>query len=70
MKSASSSDEILLELTPAGNLIRVAAIDPATLTEVIFQAPLTADRAALTALARQKLAFVMGRKRKPTHKGR
>lgn len=61
MKSPPSSDEILLELTPAGNLMRVAAIDSATLTEVIFQAPLNTDRATILALARRKLAFVAGR---------
>ena len=60
----SSSGEILLELTPFGNLIRVAAFDPETLTEVTFQAPLMTDRATLTALARRKLAYVVGQKRK------
>ncbi len=55
------SNEILLELTPIGNLIRVAAFDPETLTEVTFQAPLMTDRATLAALARRKLAFVRGR---------
>lgn len=58
MEDTSPSHEILLELTPFGNLIRVAAVDSETLTEVIFQAPLTADRATLLAMARRKLAFV------------
>lgn len=61
MKDASSSNEILMELTPIGNLMRVAAVDSETLTEVIFQAPLTADRATLMALAQRKLAFVRDR---------
>jgi len=61
MDNPSPSSEILLELTPIGNLIRVAAIDSETLTEVLFQAPLGTDRATLTALARRKLAFVRRR---------
>ncbi|MGI9421419.1 MAG: DUF6898 family protein [Geminicoccaceae bacterium] len=61
---SSSLGELLLELTPYGNLIRVAAFDPETLTEVTFQAPLMTDRATLTALARRKLAFAIGRNRR------
>lgn len=55
------SDEIILEITPLGGLLRVAAVDPETLIEVVFQAPLAADQAVLAALARQKLAFVQRR---------
>jgi hypothetical protein len=57
-----ASNEIILEFTPIGNLMRVAALDPITLTEVVFQAPLAADETTLTALARQKLAFALARK--------
>ena len=63
MSRRSPTDEILLELTPIGNLIRVAALDSGTLAEVIFQAPLGAVRATLLALARRKLAFVNARER-------
>lgn len=62
MENPAADDEILLELTPVGHFLRVAAFDPKSLTEVTFQAPLNADRAALAALARQKLAFVKGRR--------
>lgn len=57
--SPDGADEIILEITGIGPYLRVAAMDPATLTEVVFQAPLTADQAAIAALARRKLAFVM-----------
>ena len=52
------ADEVILEISAAGPCLRVAAMDPATLTEVVFQAPLTADRSAIAALAHRKLAFV------------
>ena len=58
---SAGSGEILLELTPVGTLVRVAAFHPETLVEVTFQAPLMTDRATLLALARRKLAFVLGR---------
>jgi hypothetical protein len=61
MGYAKGEDEILLELTAVGNVLRVAAIDPASLTEVTFQAPLGTDRATLAALAQQKLSFVRRR---------
>jgi hypothetical protein len=54
---------IILELTPIGNLLRVAAVDPETLVEVVFQAPLSADETMLAALARRKLAYALGRSR-------
>ena len=61
MDSAPIPDEILLEVTQVGNLLRVAAVDPETLAEVTFQAPLMTDQATLAALARRKLAFVQAR---------
>lgn len=63
MGQSKGEQEILLELTAVGNLLRVAAVDPASLTEVVFQAPLGTDRATLAALAQQKLAFVRHRRR-------
>lgn len=61
MDNPSQDDGLILELTPVGNLLRVAAVDTKTLVEVTFQAPLTTDRTMLAALARQKLAFVARR---------
>ncbi|MEZ5930586.1 MAG: hypothetical protein R3F54_01265 [Alphaproteobacteria bacterium] len=62
MDAPQKCDEILLEITPIGSLLRVAAVDPETLTEVTFQAPLGTDQATLAALARRKLAFVKARR--------
>ena len=58
-------DEILLEITIMGGSQRVAAIDPASLVEVVFQAPLGADRRTIELLARRKLAFRLEKERKP-----
>jgi len=62
MESPSTPDEMILEVVQIGNLLRVAAVDPETLIEVIFQAPLTANQATLAALARKKLAFALARR--------
>ena len=44
-----------------GSTMRVCAMDPATLTEVVVQGPINADRSSLIELAKQKLAFVMAK---------
>lgn len=58
-------DEIIIETVTLGGSQRVTAIDPASLVEVVFQAPLTADLAAIQRLARQKLAYRLGRSAGP-----
>ena len=58
MNSPSKDDGILLEIARIGNILRVAALDPKTLAEVVFQAPPATDRAVLITLARRKLDFV------------
>ena len=55
------ADEIILEFVAMGSFMRVSAMDPASLTEVVVQGPISADRASLADLARNKLAFVMKR---------
>lgn len=47
-----------------GHLMRVAAMDSESLTEVIIQGPLNADRNNLALLAKQKLDFVMAKNRR------
>lgn len=50
-------DEIIIEIAVVGRAQRVTAMHPPSLVEVVFQAPLSAGRAALEQLARQKLAY-------------
>ena len=55
-------DEIIIEIAVIGAAQRVSALDPASLVEVVFQAPLGTDRATVLRIARQKLAYRLGRK--------
>ena len=54
-------DEIIVESVVVGTSQRVTAIDPSSLVEVVFQAPATAERAAVMHLARQKLGYRLAR---------
>lgn len=58
-------DEIIIERVTVGGSQRVTAIDPASLVEVVFQAPPTATLADLRQLARQKLAYRLRRADRP-----
>lgn len=51
--------EILIEIQRIGTALRVSAIDTATGTEVIFQAPGNTGEASLKKLAADKIAYVM-----------
>ena len=53
----ADGDDILIEITACGTSLRVSAVDAASLVEIVFQAPLGADRAAILRLARAKLAW-------------
>jgi MinD-like ATPase involved in chromosome partitioning or flagellar assembly len=52
-------DEIIIEIQRFGAILRVAAVDVATGTEVVFQAPASASRIAIHRLAADKLRYVM-----------
>lgn len=52
-------DEIIIEIQRIGAILRVAAVDVATGTEVVFQAPASASRLAIQRLAADKLRYVM-----------
>ena len=53
------SGEIIVEIQRIGAILRVAAVDVATGTEVTFQAPASATRASIDRLAANKLRYVM-----------
>ena len=63
--AAAEADDgsAILEFTRIGPAVRVAAMDPATLTEVVVQGPAAAGEAALTEAALRKLAYMLGRRR-------
>jgi predicted acylesterase/phospholipase RssA len=57
--------EIIIETQRIGAILRVAAVDVATGTEVVFQAPITATRASIHHLAASKLRYVMTKRATP-----
>lgn len=54
-------DEIIIEIQRIGAILRVAAVDVATGTEIVFQAPVTASRMSIHRLAADKLRYVMNK---------
>jgi len=60
----------ILEFSRAGDIVRVSAMDPATLTEVVIQGPASAGVAALERAALAKLAWVLGRRSRGGPAGR
>ena len=51
--------EIILELRPVGNIMRVSAMDTATMTEVTLQGPINAGEHVLKQNVLAKLEYVL-----------
>ena len=56
------SREYLLEFQRQGSYVRVAALDPATSTEIVMVGSAAASRDELTRLAVRKLEYVLAKK--------
>lgn len=54
--------EIYIEMNRIGQIVKVTAMDTASLTEVITQGPVSAGEKALKDAAIKKLEFVMRKK--------
>ncbi len=54
-----SDREIIIELRPFGNVMKVSAMDTKTLTEVTIQGPLNASEAVLKNNATKRLEYVL-----------
>lgn len=52
----------IIEFIPVGKMMKVVAIDPETLKEVVITGPVTASKRELARIAVQKLEYVLGRK--------
>jgi hypothetical protein len=63
MVDEADPDGVILEYVRLGALVRVGAIDPASLTEVVLQGPAAAGEPALRRAALRKLAYVLARRR-------
>jgi hypothetical protein len=59
----ATDGSVLLEMVRIGSYLRVAALDPATATEVSVIGPATQGEAALRRLAAAKLARAVARRR-------
>lgn len=51
--------EVIFEFHPVGNIMRVSAMDVATLTEVIIQCPVSAGEVAFKRNALLRLEYVL-----------
>ncbi len=51
--------EVIFEFRQVGNIMRVATVDTATLTEVIVQCPLSAGEAMFKKTGLMKLEYVL-----------
>lgn len=54
--------EIIVEFFPVGNLVKVTAMDTATLTEISIQGPKSAGEATLQNNALKRLEYVLKKK--------
>ncbi|MCG8596940.1 MAG: hypothetical protein MI785_21585 [Kiloniellales bacterium] len=54
--------EVIYEFMPMGRYVRVAAVDPATLTEVSIVGDPAVGETLLKRQARRKLAYVLAKK--------
>lgn len=54
--------EIIIEFHPIGNLVRVAAMDAASLTEITIQGPKSAGEEILKQNALKRLEYVLKKK--------
>ncbi|OFX12979.1 MAG: hypothetical protein A2516_04525 [Alphaproteobacteria bacterium RIFOXYD12_FULL_60_8] len=62
--SGSEQREILYEMIPMGNMIKVTAIDSRTGVEISIGGPITSSHYSLKAAARRRLEFVLAKKQK------
>jgi hypothetical protein len=66
--SGGAEREVIFEITRVGDVQRVAAVDVATGTEVVIQAPANASLADVRALALRKLERALEDKGSPPPK--
>ena len=62
MTEKMKSREVIFEFRPVGNIMRVTAMDTATLTEIMIQCPVTAGEAAFKKNALMRLEYVLRKK--------
>ncbi len=61
-KDPMAGREVIFEFSPFGNVMKVSAMDTATLTEVVIQTPLATPRNIQQRNAMKRLEFVLRKK--------
>ena len=62
VNSPMTGREVIFEFIPLGNVMKVTAMDTATLTEISIQGPLAAAKAVLENNALRRLEYVLRKK--------
>ena len=62
MTAAMQNREIIIEFANIGNIVRVSAMDSATLTEISIQGPRSAGEETLKRNAIKRLEYVLKKK--------
>ena len=62
VNSPMKGREVIFEFSPFGNVMKVTAMDTATLTEIVVQGPLTASKTVLENNALRRLEYVLRKK--------
>jgi hypothetical protein len=62
MNTSLHNREIIFEFFPMGNLVKVSAMDTASLTEIIIQGPASAGQEILKRNAMKRLEYVLKKK--------
>ena len=65
MTSSGADREVIFEITRVGDVQRIAAVDVATGTEVVVQAPASASLVDVRALALKKLERALSEESRP-----
>jgi hypothetical protein len=61
-KDSLQGREVIIEMTPVGNIVKVSAMDVKTLTEVLIQGPASAPESILKMNAIKRLEYVLRKK--------
>jgi len=62
MSKALEDREIIIEFRPMGHIVRVSAMDTATLTEIVLQGPASTSQHILKRNALRKMEYVLRKK--------
>lgn len=62
MTDGLKNREVIVEFTPVGNIVRVTAMDTASLTEIVISGPKATPQSTLKRNAVKRLEYVLRKK--------